>query len=247
MEINYYNIFVMERIQKYLSSCGVASRRKIEDLIIEGKVKVNGEKAILGQKVDGNELIEVDGKIINKKEDKVYYLLYKPEKIISSTKDERNRKTVIDLIKETRKIYPVGRLDYDTSGLLILTNDGELSNKLMHPRNNVEKEYYVVINGILKKEDIIEIKNGIVLDGIKTKKTTLRIKKYDKKLNRSYIYITLTEGRNHEVKNIFMHFGYKVLKLKRIRYSFLNLEGLKIGEYRTLSIKEVKKLYNEVR
>lgn len=238
----------MERIQKYLSSCGVASRRKVEELLLNGKIKVNGSiVSELGFKVDGSELIEVEGKVIEKKEDKEYYLLYKPERIVSTTKDEKGRTTVIDLIKTDKKIYPVGRLDYDTTGLLILTNDGELSNKLMHPKNDIEKEYYAVIIGLLKKEDINQISKGIIIDGIKTKPAKVKLKKYDKKFNRSYVNITLTEGRNHEVKNIFGYFGYRVVKLKRTRFSFLTLEGLASGEYRSLTIKEVKKLYNEVK
>lgn len=238
----------MERIQKYLSSCGVSSRRKAEELLLSGKIKVNGTIVTeLGYKVDGTEMIEVDGNIVSRKENKEYYLLYKPERIVSTTKDEKGRTAVTDLIKTDKRIYPIGRLDYDTSGLILLTNDGELSNLLTHPKNDIEKEYYVVIVGLLKKEDLISISNGIILDGVKTKKSKIKLKKYDKKYNRSYINITLTEGRNHEVKNLFGYFGYRVVKLKRTRLSFLTLEGLAMGEYRTLTLKEVKKLYNEVK
>lgn len=238
----------MERIQKYLSSCGVASRRKIEELLLDGKIKVNGEIINeLGFKVNGDELIEVDGKVIEKREDKVYYLLNKPEKIVSTTSDDKGRGTVIDLIKTDKKIYPVGRLDYDTTGLLLLTNDGELSNKLLHPSKDIEKEYYAVMIGLLRKDHLKAIENGIILDGVKTKKTKVKLKKYDKKFNRSYVNIILTEGKNHEVKNIFGSFGYRVVKLKRTRLSFLTLDGIAKGEYRPLTIKEVKKLYNEIK
>lgn len=237
----------MERLQKYLSSCGVASRRKSEEMILEGKVKVNGVIVKeLGTKISNKDEILVDDKPINR-EEKEYYLLYKPESIISSTKDEKGRTSVIDLIDTKTKIYPVGRLDYDTSGLLIITNDGELSNLLMHPSSDIEKVYSVKIDGIIGGKEIKELENGIILDGIKTKKAKVKLRKTDKKNNKSYLDITITEGRNHEVKNMFNYFGFKVLKLKRTRYAFLTLEELKKGEYRPLSIKEVKQLYNLVK
>lgn len=234
----------MERLQKYLSSCGVASRRKSEELILQGKVKVN-DKIIteLGFKVNEKDKVYVD-EIEVKKSEKIYYLLYKPEKIICSVKDEKGRKTVIDLIDTKEKIFPVGRLDYDTSGLLLLTNDGKLSNMLTHPSFYVEKTYSAKIEGIISQKEIKELENGILLEGIKTKKAHAQIKKIDKKNNKSYVDLTITEGRNHQVKNMFSTLGHKVLKLKRTNYAFLNLKGLSIGEYRNLNIKEVKKLYS---
>lgn len=234
----------MERLQKFLSSCGVASRRKSEELIINGKVKVNN-KIIkeLGYKVSSKDIVIVNGKEIKEKE-KIYYLLYKPEKTICSVKDEKGRTTVIDLIDTNEKIFPVGRLDYDTSGVLIITNDGQLTNMLTHPSFYVPKTYYAKIDGIINNKDIKKIENGIILDGIKTKKAYAKIKKIDKINNRSYVELTITEGRNHQVKNMFLSLGYKVLKLKRTNYAFLDLEGLKSGEYRKLNIKEIKKLYN---
>ncbi len=234
----------MERLQKFMSKCGIASRRKSEELIVEGKVKVNGKIITeLGYKVSDNDYVEVEGKGISQ-EDKVYFLLYKPEGFITSTKDEKNRKTVLELIKTTKKIFPVGRLDYDTSGILLLTNDGELANSLMHPRNDIEKFYSVKIRGIIKGEDIIKLSNGVVIDGEKTKKAKVKLKKYDHNERKSYVDIIITEGRNHQVKNMFASLGYEVLKLKRKKYAFLTLDGLKKGEYRPLTIKEVKKLYS---
>ncbi len=234
----------MERLQKYLSNCGVASRRKSEELIKNGNVKVNDKVIIeLGFKVSDKDKVYVDN-IEVKKQEKLYFLLYKPEKTICSVKDEKGRKTVIDLINTKEKIFPVGRLDYDTSGLLLLTNDGELTNLLTHPSHNVLKTYYAKIDGIIKKEEVRELENGIILDGVKTKKANVKIKKIDKDNNKSYVEITISEGRNHQVKNMFMHFGYKVLKLKRTNYAFLDLKGLSISEYRTLHAKEVKKLYS---
>lgn len=237
----------MERLQKYLSACGVASRRKSEELILQGKVKVNGKIVTdLGFKVsDNDEVLYNDVKI--SKDEKIYYLLYKPEKTICSVHDEKGRITVVDLIENKDKIFPVGRLDYDTSGLLLLTNDGELTNKLTHPKGTVEKTYYAKIDGIITKDEITQLEKGIVLDGVKTKKAKAVIKKIDKNNNKSYVELTITEGRNHQVKNMFMYFNHKVLKLKRIRYAFLDLENLSIGEYRRLTIKEVKQLYNLVK
>lgn len=234
----------MERLQKYLSAQGIASRRKCEELIKEGKVKVNGKIVkVLGTKVSKNDEVLVDNKPVNSIE-KEYYLLYKPEGVISSVKDEKNRKTVVDLIDTKARIYPVGRLDYDTSGIILLTNDGELSNLLSHPSGNIEKLYSVKVSGILKGNHIKMLESGIVIDGMKTKKAKAKLKKIDKANQKSYIELTITEGRNHQVKNMFNALGFKVVKLKRLKYSFLDLTGIKKGEYRPLTIKEVKQLYN---
>ena len=237
----------MERLQKYLSECGVASRRKSEQLIVDGHVKVNGHIVdSLGFKVSENDIVLVDDIKIGKQE-KLYFLLYKPEKTICSVHDDKGRKTVIDLIDTKEKIFPVGRLDYDTSGLLLITNDGKLSNELTHPSKDIEKTYYVKIDGIINSEEIKKLAQGIVLDGIKTKKSTIKVDKIDKKNNKSYAEITITEGRNHQVKNMFSAVNHKVLKLKRIKYAFLTLKDLNIGQYRSLSIKEIKKLYNYIK
>ena len=234
----------MERLQKYLSSCGVASRRKSEELILKKRVKVNDQiVSDLGFKVSDKDKVYVDN-ILVEKQDKLYYLLYKPEKIICSVHDEKGRKTVIDLINTNEKIFPVGRLDYDTTGLLLLTNDGELANKLTHPSGHVEKTYYAKIDGIITKDEIKQLESGVLLDGVKTKKAKAKIKKIDKPNNKSYVELTISEGRNHQVKNMFFKVNHKVLKLKRTSYAFLDLTGLSTGEYRMLSIKEVKALYN---
>ncbi len=237
----------MERLQKYLSECGVASRRKCEEIILNKKVKVNG-KIIdeLGHKVSDSDYITVNDIEVKKKE-KEYYILYKPEKVICSVKDEKNRTTVIDYINTNEKIFPIGRLDYDTSGLLLLTNDGELANMLTHPSHKVEKKYLAKIDGIINLKDIYMLENGIVLDGIKTKKAKAKIQKIDKKNKKSFVELTITEGRNHQVKNMFGALGYKVLKLKRTNYDFLTLKNLSIGQSRKLTIKEIKKLYNNAK
>ena len=237
----------MERLQKYLSECGVASRRKCEEIILNKKVKVNG-KIIdeLGHKVSDSDYITVNDIEVKKKE-KEYYILYKPEKVICSVKDEKNRTTVIDYINTNEKIFPIGRLDYDTSGLLLLTNDGELANMLTHPSHKIEKKYLAKIDGIINLKDIYMLENGIVLDGIKTKKAKAKIQKIDKKNKKSFVELTITEGRNHQVKNMFGALGYKVLKLKRTNYDFLTLKNLSIGQSRKLTIKEIKKLYNNAK
>ena len=236
----------MERLQKYLSSCGIASRRKSEELILAGKVKVNGVVVReLGTKVSDKDEVEVENMEVYRKQ-KEYYLLYKPEKTICSVSDDKGRVTVVDLIETNEKIFPIGRLDYDTTGLLLLTNDGELTNKLTHPKGSIEKTYIAKVSGLVTGKEIHELENGIELDGVKTKKARAKLKKMDKKNNKSYVELTITEGRNHQVKNMFAALGHKVIKLKRTNYSFFNLEGLKTGEYRRLSTKEVKQLYNYV-
>jgi len=235
----------MERLQKVIANSGYTSRRKAEELILKGLVKVNGIKVYeLGVKVSTSDLIEVDGYII-KNENKVYYLLNKPRGIITSTSDDKGRKTVVDLINTNVRIYPVGRLDYDTTGALILTNDGELANLIMHPKSKIDKVYIEKINGLIGKSQLQKLERGILIDGKKTSKSRARIKSYDKKTDTSIVELTIHEGKNHQVKKMFEALGYDVLKLKRERISFLDVNNLKSGEYRILNPKEVKKLYNE--
>lgn len=234
----------MERLQKVIAQTGYCSRRKAEELIQDGKVEVNG-KVIkeMGVKVNYDDDITINGESLNLKEDKVYYVLNKPRGIITSTSDEKNRKTVIDLIEETKRIYPVGRLDYDTTGVLLLTNDGELTNLLIHPRSNIEKLYIAKINGIPSKEEIIRLSKGVIIDGKKTSKAKVKIKRINKKLNTSLLEITIHEGRNHQIKKMIESIGYEVIRLRREKFAFLDVDSLKPGEYRKLSIKEVKSLY----
>lgn len=234
----------MERLQKVIANSGYTSRRKAEELIKQGLVRVNGKTIYeLGFKVSGTDLIEVEGNSI-KKQMKEYYLLYKPRGVVTTTSDDKNRKTVVDLIETGKRIYPVGRLDYDTTGVLLLTNDGELTNILTHPKNNIDKVYIAKVKGLIGKAEITKLENGVYIDNIKTSKAKARIKKYDKKSDTSIIELIIHEGRNHQVKKMFESIGYEVLKLKRERFAFLTLDGLKSGKYRMLSIKEVKKLYS---
>lgn len=236
----------MERLQKVISNSGYTSRRKAEELILKGLVKVNNKVVYeLGTKVNPNDLIEVNGYII-KNENKVYYLLNKPRGVITSTSDNKGRKTVVDLINTNIRIYPVGRLDYDTTGAIILTNDGEFANLIMHPKSQIDKVYIAKIDGLIGKKQLQMLEKGVFIDGIKTSKAKARIKNYDKKTDTSIVELTIHEGRNHQVKKMFESLGYKVLKLKRERIAFLNINDLKSGEYRILNSKEVKKLYNEI-
>ena len=233
----------MERLQKVIAASGVASRRKAEELILAKKVMVNGEVVSeLGVKVSEKDEVVVNGVKINR-EEKVYYLLNKPRGVITSTNDEKGRSTVVSLINDEKRIYPVGRLDYDTTGALILTNDGEFANMMMHPSNNIDKVYVAKIKGILLPSEIMSLKNGVLLDGVITSKAKVKVKKVDKDSNTSIVEITIHEGKNHQVKRMFEAVDKEVLKLKRERIAFLDLRGLNSGEYRKLSHKEVSKLY----
>lgn len=235
----------MERLQKVIASSGIASRRKAEELINKGKVKVNGNIVTeLGTKVSGNDTIEVDGTILKRDSVKEYYLLNKPRGVISSVSDDLSRPTVVDYIDTDARIYPVGRLDYDTTGLIILTNDGELTNILAHPRNKIPKTYIAKIEGLLNKDDIDRLRNGILIEGRKVVVENFKIRDKDFEKKTSLIELTIFEGRNHIVKKLFESLHHPVIRLSRIKIAFLNSENLKSGQYRKLSIKEVKKLYS---
>lgn len=234
----------MERLQKIIAESGYTSRRKAEELILNGKVMVNGKVVTeLGTKANYSDDILVEGKKIEK-EEKEYYLFNKPREVITSTSDEKNRRVVTDYFDSNKRLYPVGRLDYDTTGLLIVTNDGELSNLIMHPKNEIEKEYIAKIDGIIKGIDINKLKDGIVIDGVKCIPKRVKLKSFDKKKNSSIVEIVITEGKNHEVKKMFESIGFRVDKLKRERIAFLTLGNLRSGEYRKLNNKEIKQLFS---
>lgn len=235
----------MERLQKIIAEYGFSSRRKAEELIRAGRVKVNGIIVTeLGTKASKNDIITIDDISINKEIVKKVYLLNKPREVISSSKDNLGRKTVVDLIKTDERIYPIGRLDYDTTGLILLTNDGKLANKLMHPKNNIKKTYYAKIDGILTVEESKKIKRGIKIEGRVVDVDFIKLRSIDKKNNTSIIEMTIHEGRNHIIRKLFASLGYDVKKLKREEYAFLSLGNLKSGEYRELSLKEIKTLYS---
>ncbi|WP_456278472.1 pseudouridine synthase [Bacillus sp. AK128] len=233
----------MERLQKVIAQAGVASRRKAEELIQEGRVTVNGKvMKELGTKVSSNDKVEVDG-IPLEREQPVYFLLYKPTGVISSVSDDKGRKVVTDffpLLKE--RIYPIGRLDYDTSGVLLLTNDGDFANTLMHPKHEVDKVYIAKVKGVPTREQLRLLATGVKLeDGITAPARTKMISS-DKKKNTSIIQIIIHEGRNRQVRRMFEAIGCPVMKLKREQYGFITLHGLTPGESRELSPHEVKQL-----
>ena len=233
----------MERLQKVIAQAGICSRRKAEELVKDGKFKVNNEVATLGMQVESSDTITVCGKLI-RKEEKVYFLLNKPRGVICTASDDKNRKTVVDLIKTDKRIYPVGRLDYDTTGALILTNDGELANVLMHPKNGITKVYYVKMEGKLLGDEIHTLERGIVVDNKTLKPDKIKFRKYDASTNVTYASVILHEGHNHEIKKLFEYINHPVIKLKRESIAFLDILSLKSGEYRMLNPKEVQKLYS---
>ena len=235
----------MERVQKVISNSGYTSRRKAEELIKNNMVYINDTLAKLGDKVSSLDTIKINGEIINRNNGNyVYYLLNKPRGVITSNYDPEGRKVVTDLIDTERRIYPVGRLDYDTTGVLLLTDDGKLTNLLLHPSKKIEKTYLAKIEGIIPGSDIIKLKNGVMIDGFKTSPARVKLKSYNRINGTSLVEITIHEGHNHQVKKMFESIGYTVSKLTRIRFAGLDAKNLKSGEYRLLSVKEVQRLYS---
>lgn len=234
-----------ERLQKVIAQSGMTSRRKAEKLIVEGKVKVNGKVVtMLGTKVLPEDKVEVDG-IPLEKEVLVYYLLYKPRGVISTVEDDRGRKTVIDLLEHVEeRIFPVGRLDFDSSGALLLTNDGEFANLLMHPKHGIKKVYVAKIKGIPSKGELAQLTKGVRSDQDVLKAVNYRVLSVDRKKNTMILELTLIEGRNRHIRRMMDAIGYPVRKLKREKYGMLTLDGLNPGDYRPLTPKEVKQMYN---
>ena len=233
------------RINKYIASCGVASRRKAEELIISRRVTINGELITeLSTTVDETkDIVEVDGVPINQEEKKVYILLNKPEGYITTVKDQFDRPSVLDILKDVEeRVYPVGRLDYETSGLLILTNDGDLTYKLTHPKHEVEKTYLAMVNGIISPEEKRRFENGLQIEDYTTAKAKLKIVKADEEKNYSVCKITIHEGRNRQVRKMCKAIGHPVRNLRRIQMGRINIRGLEVGEYRNLTEDEVKYL-----
>ena len=232
------------RINKFLSSLGIASRRAIDKYIEEGRIKVNGVIASTGIDVTEDDEICIDDKKIETKkiEEKVYFMLNKPLEVLSASSDDRGRKTVVDLIKTDKRIFPIGRLDYMTSGLILLTNDGELFNRLVHPKSEIYKKYYIKVFGEVKKEEIDELKKGVLLEDGKTLPAKVAGIKYDK--NKTSMYISIREGRNRQIRRMIEKFGYKVLMLRREKIGELSLGDLKEGKYRELTREEIEYLYS---
>lgn len=236
----------MERLQKVIAASGIASRRKAEEMIQQGRVKVNGQTVKeMGVKVSTQDRIEVDGHEINK-EEKVYYLLNKPKRTICSVSDDKERDTVVDIIDCKERIFPVGRLDYETTGLLLLTNDGEFANGLMHPRNHIRKTYEVAVKGVLTDGMCALLEKGIELEDGKTLPAEVFVLQRSEKKNKTVLQITIQEGRNHQVRRMMEFFNCEVTRLNRIQYAFLDLGNLRQGQYRKLRMFEVRKLMSIV-
>lgn len=238
------------RLQKLLAHAGIASRRQAEQMILEGQVTINGKVVtVLGTRVQPEDKVAVQGKrVAVPAETLVYYILHKPTGVITSAKDPQGRKTVVDLLREVpQRVYPVGRLDYDTSGILLMTNDGELANRLMHPRYGVEKTYRVGVKEKLTGEAINQLRKGVVLEDGKTAPAKVREVSRFGEGSLYLVDITIHEGRNRQVRRMFAKVGYPVLTLQRIRFGPLELTSrLSPGEYRALSEGEVQELRRAV-
>lgn len=229
-----------ERLQKYIARCGISSRRKAEELILSGRVQVNGHKVIeLGTKIDPlTDIVVVDGKKISEVKDFIYIKLNKPVGYVTTVKDQFDRKTVLDLIGIKERVYPIGRLDYNTSGLLLLTNDGDLANKLMHPKYHIYKTYIAEVEGRVSDESINQLKKGITIEDYKTAPAKVKLLKYID--NKSLVQISIYEGKNRQVRKMLDAVGHEVKTLKRISFGEISLEDLKVGSWAHLSNEEVE-------
>lgn len=230
------------RLQKFMAHAGAASRRKSEELIKEGRVKVNNNIVTeMGLEVDPNkDRVYLDGKRLNLENENIYIILNKPIGVVTTSSDEKGRLNVVDLVDETKRVYPVGRLDIDTTGLVLLTNDGTLANILMHPKNNIYKTYIATVEGKPNSRELNLLRNGLSLRDLKTSKAKVKIlKNFDKD---SIVEISIHEGKNHQVKRMFSYIGHEVKKLKRISIGKIELGNLEIGNYRYLNNEEVKYL-----
>ena len=232
------------RINKYLAESGVASRRSADKLIMDGVVKINGKVCNLGDEVEvGEDNVTVHGKTVSTIKKYDYYIMNKPKGYITSVKDEKGRKTVMDLLPANiKRLFPVGRLDYDTEGLLILTNDGDLTFRLTHPKNEIPKTYLVKTEKPIKDEDLRKLRSGVVIDGVKTNKCNVRLIETYK--TGAKLHVTITEGRNRQVRKMFEAVNNSVDFLKRIKIGDLTLSGLNRGEVRSLTVEEIEYLKN---
>lgn len=234
----------MERLQKVIAASGITSRRKAEELILKGKVSVNGVVIReLGTKVDTSDDVVVNG-IRLEKEDKEYYLFNKPRGVITTTSDDKHRKTVMDFFNTNKRLYPVGRLDYDTTGVLIVTNDGEFANLMMHPSHSIDKIYIAKLEGVIDGAAIHKIKEGIKIEDATIYPKRVKLRKKDLVKKTSIVEITVHDGKNHEIKKIFENVGFPVSKLKRETFGTISLRNLKSGEHRRLTPQEIKDLKN---
>lgn len=231
----------IERLQKYMASAGVASRRKCEELILAGQVKVNGIIVNeLGVKVSEDDEVWVSGKLLSKPKVNKYYLLNKPTGYVTTVTDPQGRKTVMELVPRVSRVFPVGRLDIMTDGLLLLTNDGELAFQLTHPKHMMQKEYHVIVNGNVTQEQLERLEKGIMLEDGMTAPAKAHIVSIAK--GETVVSLTIHEGKNRQVRRMIDAIGKKVLRLTRVRYADLTLEGVPVGKYRELSSEEINSL-----
>ncbi|WP_134113454.1 pseudouridine synthase [Hypnocyclicus thermotrophus] len=228
------------RINKFLASIGIGSRREIDKMILDNRIKINGQFPEPGIKVNCSDTIEIDGEKISLEiEKKVYYKLNKPKGYLSAVKDTRE-KTIVELIKTDKRIYPIGRLDLETEGLILLTNDGEIFNKIMHPKSKIYKKYFVVVKNKLSKFDIDKLENGIELEEGLTLPAIIENVEYES--NKTSFYISIREGRNRQIRRMIKAIDNRVIYLKRVKIGKIELGDLKVGEYKKLTEEELNYL-----
>ena len=230
------------RLQKYMAECGVASRRKAEELIAEGRVTVNGERITeMGVQVEETDEVRVDGRVIRLETEKRYVIYHKPAGEVTTVSDPEGRPCVLDHFRDYPvRLYPVGRLDYDSEGLLLLTNDGALTERLLHPSHQVDKTYLARVTGSVSLEEIRQLRQGVLLDDHKTSPAKVRVIKLE--TFATVVLVTIHEGRNRQVRRMFEETGHKVLQLRRVRFGPLELGGLPRGQWRELTPDEIRKL-----
>ncbi len=229
------------KLQQYMARAGVDSRRKCEKIILEGRVQVNGKLAVLGERVGPLDDILLDGEPLLGSESFVYFAFNKPRGVLSTVKDNRGRKTILDYYLGKKRIYPVGRLDYESEGLILLTNDGDFAQLFIHPRYGIDKDYLVILNGDLSQEDLGALTKGVEIEGYRTRPVEIR------KLGRNRYLFTLVEGRNRQIRRMVESRGKRVVSLTRLRVGPFKLDDLAPGEFRPLKIKDVEGLKNEIR
>lgn len=241
------NVLEEERLQKYLANAGVASRRKAEELILQGKVKVNHKTVTeLGIKINpAKDKVEYEGKRIRLQDEKVYILLNKPIGYVTTAKDQFHRDSVLDLVKVKPRIVPVGRLDMYTSGALILTNDGDFVYQVTHPKHEIEKTYTVTLKGIVKKEEVEQLKKGVKIEEYTTRPAKVKILKTDEEKKQSRLEITIHEGKNRQVRKMCETIGHKVLALHRSKIAGIEVKNLPLGKWRYLTRGEIRKIIKE--
>lgn len=235
-----------ERLQKVIAAAGVASRRHAEEMITQGRVTVNDHVVrVLGVKVTPEDKVSVDGVPLTR-EKKQYFLFYKPRGVITAVSDDKGRKVVTDFFEAVQeRLYPVGRLDYDTSGALIMTNDGDFANMMMHPKFNIDKQYVAKVKGVPQGVELMPLRQGITIEGRKLAKAKAKVLSRDRTKQTAIVELTIHQGLNHQVKKMLKAVGYPVLKLSRVAFGPLTLDGLQPGDYRKLSHHEVHALKGE--